>query len=57
MKPLRSPASATARGSLLGVTMKTKLKPVVEVVNVADFIAKLANVYRAWAWFRDHIDL
>lgn len=37
--------------------MKTTLKRVVEVVNVADFIAKLANVYRAWAWFRDQIDL
>ena len=37
--------------------MKTTLKRVVEVVNVADFIAKLTNVYRAWTWFRDHIDL
>ncbi len=32
------------------------LKRFIEVVNVADFLAKLANVYRAWAWFRDHLD-
>lgn len=37
--------------------MKTTLKRVVEVVNVADFIAKLMNVYPVWTWFRDHIDL
>lgn len=35
--------------------MKT-LKRIVEVVNVADFLAKLANVYRVWAWLRDHLD-
>lgn len=36
--------------------MKTALRRVVEVIKAADFIAKLVNVYRAWAWFRDHID-
>jgi hypothetical protein len=35
--------------------MKT-LKRLIEVVNVADFLAKLTNVYRAWLWIRDHLD-
>lgn len=36
--------------------MKSMLKRVVDAVSAADFLAKLANIYRAWIWWRDHID-
>lgn len=31
-------------------------KRVVDTVNLADLLAKLANVFRAWLWLRDHFD-
>ncbi len=36
--------------------MEKWVKRFVDAVNVADLLAKLANVYRAWAWFRDHFN-
>lgn len=39
----------------LGGSMKLR-KRVVDTVNLADLLAKMANVYRAWLWLRDHFD-
>ncbi|MGE8113816.1 hypothetical protein [Pseudomonas sp. Marseille-P8916] len=36
--------------------LQRMLKCVVELVCAADFLAKLANIYRAWVWLRDHVD-